>query len=95
MLFRSRFAEHNLPAPHRVQLAARAIADLRANRDERLGGILEERCRCSLVVSNVNGRIPGRGRSVGPPPPGDVTAHAGDAEVSRELEMRSELIAIH
>src|SRR5262245_23550390 len=36
-------AEHNLPPPHAVQLAPRAVADIRADGGERVGGIRGKR----------------------------------------------------
>ena len=78
-----------------MQLAAGAVTNLGAHRDERGRRIVEERGGCfargrvSLVLSL------SKDERLAPRPPTRIAARAGDAEVSREPEMSFELIAIH
>src|SRR6185503_173281 len=83
-------AEHDLRASERVQLAARAVADVGADGGERLGGVARKRDRRSLGRSVR--RLPGPAAALAP---GRVAADAGDAELAGKFEMFDELIAVH
>ena len=84
--------------PERVQLAARAVADVGADGGERLGGAVRERDRLRRgSAQQVRWRSARRSAGVvgSAPSPRRVAADAGDAELGGEPQMFGELIAIH